>query len=147
MDKCITKPPHDWLFVSIPDHPVSVNHIWKRTGARFYKVPEANRWSEVAKACTRMAAMKLYKQVDLSEWIGWPIEIQIDVCRPSWRGKSKATRNKFVRPDLGNFLKLAEDSVMEALCLDDSAVVELRMRKCETESAVRTDVRLRFVEM
>lgn len=141
--RSLISPPHEQLIVEIPGLPVSTNHIWKRAGARFYKVPAAQKWDAIAQVKTRVALLNTYGTQSLKKYVGWPIELEIDLSRPTWRGKTKAKAHLYVRPDASNFIKSAEDAVMAASELDDCAVVKLIVRKCE--GLERTIVRMKFL--
>lgn len=133
------------LDIEILGHPVSANAIWRGSGRRVYKTPEARRFEDLVFICTGQALRAQHGLGDLGAYKGRPIRLEISVTKPSWRGKTKATKDKYVRPDLSNFIKLCEDSVFKALALDDSAVVELIARKLEVDGPLRTFVRIVFI--
>lgn len=113
---------------------MSANHRLGFNRGSVYKTKEASSWESLAVVFTRRAAMRLYKTTDLSELRGLPIEFHLNICRKQWTGTTKKTCGLYVRPDLSNFIKSAEDSVInQALGLDDAAVVKLIVCKesCE----------------
>lgn len=123
------------LRVEIPGLPTSVNHTYgrRRGGKGFFKVKASTDWERVAYELVKKKQRDIWSAVALDIYKGLPIKLTIDVCRPSWRGKSKAKREHYVRPDLDNFIKLTIDAVFKALGLDDSAVVDLTARKVESQ--------------
>lgn len=90
------------------------------------------------------AARVRFGRSDLSEFKGHPVSLTLEFHRPKWTGKSGIKKGLYVRPDISNFVKIAEDAIFRALSLDDSAVVDLTLRKVESES-VRTFIDFRFV--
>lgn len=139
------KPPTQPLEVAIDGLPPSANMIWRRAGARFYKTREANQWDIQAQNKVSAKAFWVFGKSDLSAFVGLPVSLEIDVCRPTWRGKTKAKKHLYVRPDLDNYCKSCIDAVFSALKLDDCAVVEMHVRKIESPNE-RTVVRLKFIE-
>lgn len=132
------------LRFELTGHPVSVNHIYKRVGKRTFKSSEALAWE--ALVAQRIAqSLGEFKISSLKSRYGHPIRLEVDLVRESWHGKSKATRGRYVRPDVDNFMKGCLDAVFRALELDDSAVVELIARKIEEPGLNRTRVRLEFL--
>ena len=111
------------LVVLIAGHPVSVNHMYARGNRKLYKTPEAARWETTAAYHVRIAAQRLWGLYDLSEYKGYPLHVEMIVMRPTWLGKTKAKRGLYVRPDVTNFIKSAEDVLCRTLNLDDSAVI------------------------
>lgn len=94
----------------------------------------------------KQAAVKAYGRVDLSEMAHSPLRLEIDVCRPSWKCKTKGKTDQFVKRDLDNFTKAVCDALMETIKLDDSQIVELYMRKVDwVGEAESTVLRLIFL--
>lgn len=138
---CVSRP----LDIDIETLPPSTNHIWRNNGrGRVYKVLEASRWEEHAVRTTRQAAVKAYGSYDLECFRGRPLKFEIFVQRPTWRGKSKAMRKLYVRPDLDNFIKICCDALSSALNLDDSAIVEIVAKKVEGPK-LSTFIRISFM--
>ncbi len=133
------------LSIEIPGHPISANKIWRGAGKHVYKTPEARGWESLAFMKAKMALSRQHGLKDLAAYKGKAIKLEMDFFRSSWKGKTKATRELYVRPDVSNFIKLCEDSIMKALGLDDSAVIELIARKVEHPGLERTLVRITLI--
>lgn len=110
-----------------------------------YKTKKAFDWQELAKIRIRQMARSLWGTYELSAMRGLPIEVTLWVCRESWTGKAKLKRGLYVRPDITNFIKGAEDALCGALGLDDAAVVEFRAVKQVRTGENLTIMELRFI--
>lgn len=139
---CIATP----LVVEVAGLPPSVNRIWRHSGGKVYKTKEATGWDALAQMRIKQKARSTYGRWDLSELKGLPLRLDIDFYRPTWRGKTKRTRHLCVRPDASNLIKVAEDALTRALGIEDSAVVELVVRKVQMPGPERTVMRLMFLE-
>lgn len=131
------------LQICVPGLPPSVNKLYATVRGRRVKSRESRLYQTQVAHIARQAAMITYGTHDLSSLRGRPLRFGMLVLRPSWRAKSGS--KLYVRPDLSNFIKACEDSVISALGLDDSAVVELIATKIEHDGVVRTVVRLSFL--
>lgn len=133
------------LEIFIPGHPVSANHRLGWSRGRAYKTEKAESWESLAITCARRAAVKLYNTADLSELKGYPLYVEVDICRRQWTGTTKATKGKLVRPDLDNFIKGIFDPVLEgALGMDDSAVEQFLAKKVSGEDPC-VKLRIKFL--
>lgn len=103
-------------------------------------------WSEAASYLIKAQARRLWGFSDLKAFIGQPMALYLVFYRDTWHGKTKSKRNLYVRPDLSNFIKVAEDAIMGALGLDDSAIVELTCSKVEREGEDSVGICLEFIE-
>ncbi len=138
--------PLEQLHVEVPGHPTTVNHIYGRArNGQVFKVARANKWAFVAERFIKLEARKTFKTDDLSSLKGFPLRLEIDVCRPTWMGKTKATKHKMVRPDLDNFCKQIFDLLKPSLGLEDSAVKEFTIRKAEIDKDPHVIIRLDFI--
>lgn len=133
------------LSIVIESHPPSTNRIWRQGNRRVYKTPQATAWDAKCRAITTGKALELYGTTDLSGLKGLPLSLELAFVRAQWTGKARSMRGLLVRPDVSNFIKTVEDSVLNALGLDDSAVVELHARKVTEPGPDRTRVRLSFL--
>lgn len=132
------------LIFEIAGHPPSVNQIWRGVGRRIYKIPEAAAFESMVGASAHAWARRNYGTSDLRCFKGRPLELHLSFGRPSWKAKAKkGCEGHIIRPDVSNLVKCAEDGLMRALGLDDSAVMELSAKKIS--GAVRTVFELRFL--
>lgn len=131
--------------VEILGHPPSVNQLYRVFGKRSIKSIQARAWDLRVHNIISRAALIHFKGVPLAELKGYPIKLEIHICRPSWRAKAKSKNHLYVRPDLTNFFKAAEDSLFRALGLDDSAVVEFIGKKVEEPGHDKTRLHLEFL--
>lgn len=138
--QCKDKP----LEFTIPGHPPSVNKLYNPIRGRLIKSREGHKWEGFSLLFVRRAAIEAYGTFRLDLLKGRPISLEIVFYRPSWRAASGS--GLYVRPDVSNFIKAAEDGIMTALGLDDSAVVNLTVSKAEDKGAVRMFARIRFLE-
>lgn len=127
----------------IPGHPPSVNKLYATVRGRRVKARIGRQWSAHCARLIHNEMLRSYGVISLASLRGFPIEFSYEVMRPSWRAKSGS--GLFVRPDLGNFEKALCDSVMEALNLDDSAIVAIHAFKLEASGPERTLVRIKFL--
>jgi Holliday junction resolvase RusA-like endonuclease len=132
--------------IEIPGLPTSVNHTYGFSNRRVFKNSKARAWETIAKIKVRSAAKLFYGMHDLSWAKGMGFELHLTFVRETWRGKSKAKHGLYVRPDVSNFIKLCEDSICSALCLDDSAVVKLSAAKKEEPGEAKTRAKIIFLE-
>jgi Holliday junction resolvase RusA-like endonuclease len=134
------------LAVSIPGHPESVNHTYRRGfGGQVYKTSIASAWERMAINEVKRAALRVYGTSKLAILKGAPVRLEIDFCRDTWRKKKKSENHLVVRPDVSNLVKLAEDALFRGLDLDDSAVVILLVKKVEMPGPIKTQMRLQFL--
>lgn len=131
--------------IEIEGHPPTVNHTYRFSKKGGYKVKSAILWDVRVQSLVQKAAHTRFGTHDLSSLSGYPIKLEINVLRATWHGKTKSKRHLYVRPDLTNFFKAAEDSLFKALRLEDSAVVEFIGRKVEAEGCDRTVMSLEFL--
>lgn len=131
--------------IVIPGLPPSVNHTYGLGRHGMFKNKKARDWEIKATGLIKKAAIKLWGSADLSGRRGAPVELVMHFCKPSWRGKTKKTCERYVRPDVSNFIKITEDAVFKTLGLDDCAVTHLSAVKCEIPGEVRTIVRMEFL--
>lgn len=135
------------LSLEVPGHPTSMNKLWRpKRGGGFYKEAKSNRWAEVTMYSVKAVAMRLWGFSDLKAYRGHPVALDLCFYRKQWRAKAKARSHLYVRPDLSNFIKAAEDAVMDALGLDDSAVIELTCSKVERDGPDSLGICLEFLE-
>jgi Holliday junction resolvase RusA-like endonuclease len=107
----------------------------------------ARQWDAMSIPMIRRAAYGVCGTTFFKDRERMPLRLEILVYRPSWYCKTKTKRNKFIKRDASNFIKAAEDSLMKALGLDDSAVFEILVRKVgDVEGGERTLMNLCFWE-
>lgn len=134
------------LLVEVSGHPESVNRLWRSGNGRVYKSSQATIWDSMAQITIRKEAKRLYGLFNLSVLSGYPIRLDLDFYRDTWHCKTKNKKHLIVRPDVSNLIKVAEDAITRALGLEDSAVVELVVRKVEMRGPIRTVFRLSFLK-
>lgn len=124
--------------------PTTINHTYGvgRNG-RFFKKKKVSVWQDCLSRKINKLAELVWGISDVSRYLGRPLRLEIEYCRPSWRGKSGPKKGLYVRPDISNFIKGTEDAVMRGLGLDDSAVVQLIVMKIESTESTR--IRLSFI--
>lgn len=120
--------------------------MYSQARGRRFKIESAKSWERIAITYARKAAQDAFQITNLSFLKGWPLKLEIEVCRPSWTGKTRAALGKWIRPDVSNFVKAIEDAMMKAYSLDDAAVVELHVRKRVMPTCERVHVRLEFLK-
>ncbi len=133
------------LLVCLEGHPPSVNHMYARGRRTVYKKPEVARWEMRAIHEIKAAANRLWGSSDMSAYAGYPLRVEMIVLRETWHGKTRAKRGLYVRPDLTNFIKAAEDALCRALGLDDCAVIQFVATKA-THKYDQTHLKLTILE-
>lgn len=124
-------------------HPPSVNKLYATVRGHRVKTKAAREFSNLICFRSSSASLLFYNTTNLTKLKGKPLKLELAFYRPSWRAKNGS--GLYVRPDLSNFIKILEDSIMGAFGLDDSAVVELIAKKVEKEGEECTFVRLSFL--
>lgn len=130
------------LHVILQGLPPSVNKLYANVRGRRVKTQLGRIWATNSIWPIGMACQSAYGTRSLSDLKGRPLWLQLRFSRPSWRAKSGS--GLYVRPDVSNFIKCAEDAFISALGLDDSAVVELVASKIEGR-AEATEMVLTFL--
>jgi len=116
-----------WIYVSIPGLPPSVNMLYATFRGRRIKSKEGREWEKKCYSYTNATVREYLGTADLSPLKGLPLLLDITFYKPTWTAKNGS--GLYVRPDLSNFIKAAEDGFLSALGLDDCAVVDLHCRK------------------
>ncbi len=94
-----------------------------------FKNAKANAWETLSAIHIRTAAKLLYGVHDLGHWTHRPLELEISLYRSTWKGKGKDTSKRYIRKDLTNVIKIAEDCLCKALGLEDAAVISMKASK------------------
>lgn len=125
------------------EHPgigVSVNRLYGNQGARKFLTKEGATFkSELVNAVSKMILPlqwpAVMEEVYCNEaWVRFHLTIYADIRNPTWRPGGGSTkggnrRSPMRKVDASNYLKLIEDSVAEAVGIDDSVNLDITIRK------------------
>lgn len=140
------------LRVVLPMPPTSNNIYADKGGGGRVKTTEARSWQiRAVKEIMRQARLGIQDQFDEEKMYWLDLHFFFDqVVNKGWsefysRGKKKGQRKaetKWKKIDLGNRLKLLEDTVKNVTGVDDSATFVLHLTKDLDPSNPRVEVRL-----
>jgi Holliday junction resolvase RusA-like endonuclease len=140
--------------------PISVNKLYASNGSRRFLTKKGKHYKdcltrEVAQATLplpwKVIVDAVYKQ---GAWVRLEIELYLSrVHNGSWRvggnmikGKNPRPRSPYQRVDATNYVKLIEDAVAAGTGIDDSAHLEVEVRKLEDKKKPRVVVTYQVYE-
>jgi len=121
------------VFIEVDRLPPSANQMYTVVGGRKILSPEARSYKSRLKIGL---AQEMLDYAPLGKEDAF--RLQIDICMPNVlnKGYPKAAKTKFRKIDVSNRVKLVEDTICEALDIDDSQIVSLEVTKWHGESYI-----------
>jgi Holliday junction resolvase RusA-like endonuclease len=114
------------MFEAVLPYPPSINHYWRRVGAKTLISREGRRFRE--RVVGILAARR-------TPPLTGPLAVEVEVYPPDYR-----------RRDIDNVQKALLDALQHGgAYVDDSQIVRLVISKCPPESGGRTVVRIRNI--
>ncbi len=135
----------EFFEIDLPGLPPSVNQLYATVRGNRVKSKVGREYSNLVSLFVRKQLGEYLQDKYFSKQVHRPIRLELYFHKPSWHCVTKGKTHQFIKRDLDNFVKAVQDSLFESMGLDDSCIVELRVKKVGKSDRERTHVRLWFL--
>lgn len=135
----------EFFELDIAGLPPSVNALYSTIGKFRVKSKVGREYERMVWTLVRNTYGSYIRDKYFQKQWNRAIKLELYFHKPSWHCTTKGKTHQFLKRDCSNFIKSAEDSIMKALGLEDSCVVDLTAKKVSGAEMERTHVRLWFL--